>query len=874
MAKILLFAIVGGVAGLAGGAAGEGVLAGWPSIAAVLPHGDAIRDFARVAAWTACLGVLLAVGLVVGQNLYLRRRLIGLGQFFAVAGGGLAAGLAAGVAGQAMQRVLESAASAVARAARTELSQGVGWMLLGGLLAACIAIFVPNLPKARAALAGAIGGLLGAWAFFDLSELGGDAVGRVAGAVALGGCVGSMLAAAERASRKAWLEVVYGPRESRIVSLGGEPVTVGSAPGSTVFARAAPAQAFRFGFRDGEVVCDDLSSGRSTRLGDGDVRQAGSIVIRVHADATGRAVAGADAAEPQLVVAGRRPLVLRVGTRLVANDIPGLAPGEGGGAVAEVVANPTRPGVIGLRNLSSRTWKFLRTGADAVDVPRGRAAEIQPGRRIDFGSATGAIEMSGRSPGPVSRRYGTLFPGVVMAGVATGLVAAATADFHRRHPARPVIDGGRSLPINILSLAQAGARRPLRLGVLPTKDGYDDVGLILKDLGAGYSYVPMGWDAVTTSDERLADFDVLFLPCPGPPSELPANELEALAAAIRKYVAGGGTIYASCLAWRRIAKIFPEICATEYKDRETRLGMKTKAQEVTAEVVDADMREEFGDRITLAFDLGGWNPPEFIADSATIYLQGSFELECDRTILEADATKAAEAVLAEIKASKRRLNEEIAQLRADAAAGRIDQPALKAQATRLLQQSDAIDARVKAETKQLGAEIKALDAVVERESRRSAPLLAKMPFEDGFIIFTAFHNGKQRSRRELDLLRYLVYTTVTARLEARTKEQLVEAGFTAARHDLVTRSPGSPERRGTYTCSRPGPLRFALGFNGEGVRLRIDLTSPDGKAASHQTSEPVVVEVPEAAAGDWQYTVTAERLPSDNFPFTITIAEK
>jgi hypothetical protein len=290
-------------------------------------------------------------------------------------------------------------------------------------------------------------------------------------------------------------------------------------------------------------------------------------------------------------------------------------------------------------------------------------------------------------------------------------------------------------------------------------------------------------------------------------------------------------------------------------------------------VVDAGMREQFGDTVALSFDLGGWYPPQFRGRGATVYLRGSFDLECDFDVIGADLIQKMKDLREKAEGEERAVNEETAKLKADFNAGRIDRPTAERAVDRLIQQTMENRARNQAVLKQLEQEMTELIAFAERESNRAGPLLAKMPFEDGFILFTAFHNGKQRSRRQVDLLRHLVYTTVTARLEARTKEQLVEAGFTAARHDLVTRSPGSPERTGTYACSRPGPLRFALGFNGEGVRLRLDLTSPDGRTATHETTEPVVVEVPDAVAGDWTYTVTAARLPSDNFPFTITIAE-
>lgn len=995
MAKISLFAVVGGLSCLVGGLIGEAVLAGWPAVQGVLHLPVWLDDPLRVGLWTAGLGVLLALGLVVGQNLYLRRRPIGPGQFLAATIGSICAGLVAGGAGQGMQRVLERVAGALSSGARGEIAQGLGWMLLGGLLAACIAAFVPNLPKARAASAGAIGGLLGAWVFFDLAAWVGDTAGRLAGAAALGACVGSMLAVAERAFRKAWLEVAYGPRESRTVSLGGEPVTVGSAGGATIHARGAPPQAYRFRLQAGQVVCEDVAAGRSTTLAAGDSRRVGNLVIRVHAATGGDPASTAAAAEPRLVVAGRNPVALRVGATLTPADIPGLPAAEGRRAVAEVVTNPSRPGVIGLRNLSTRTWQLRRQGRDQAAVPAGRTVEIQPGCRIDFGSVTGSIEAALAAPSSPGGRRGALIRGVVAAGVAAGLLGLGAVDFRRRHPAPSATVGGQSLPITILSLNQAGKQRRLRLGVLPTRDGYDDIGIILKDLGPGYSFSEIDWDALQEpdTDVDLATFDVLFMPCPGLPAAaseetitererdveadpedpdalaglawnlatspvdgirdggravglarkaceltdwkdpkkvrtfaaccaeagdfrqaiassadalelcgdspdharvkesvleeresyaaglpirdgIPPAVAERIRGTLRQYVAGGGTLYASCLAWVAIAGTFPEVTASEFKDLKKRLGIEPDAQEVTAEVVDPGMREEFGDTISLAFDLPGWSPPEFHGGPVDVYLQGQFSLVCTSDVLLKDVKNKADALVARFRQTRTKLDQEAERLLAAVKAGTIDQPTFKAEASRLQEASAANDAEMNAARQRLVEELDAVQAVIDRESKRSAPLLAKMPFGDGFIIFTAFHNGKQRSSREVALLKHLVYTTVTARLEARTREQLVEAGFTAARHDLVTRSPGSPERRGTYSCSRPGPLRFAVGFDGTGVRLRLDLVSPDGRTATHTTTEPVVVEVPDAAAGDWSYIVTAERLPSDNFPFTITIAEK
>src|SRR5439155_5797706 len=87
-----------------------------------------------------------------------------------------------------------------------------GWILLGGLLGRGVGFFIPNLHAARAAVAGVGGGFLGALAFLVLSRLG-DVPGRFVGGAILGFAIGLMVALVEVVFRKAWLEIVYGPRE-------------------------------------------------------------------------------------------------------------------------------------------------------------------------------------------------------------------------------------------------------------------------------------------------------------------------------------------------------------------------------------------------------------------------------------------------------------------------------------------------------------------------------------------------------------------------------------------------------------------------------------------------------------------------------------
>ena len=157
---------------------------------------------------------------------------------------------------------------------------------------------------------------------------------------------------------------------------------------------------------------------------------------------------------------------------------------------------------------------------------------------------------------------------------------------------------------------------------------------------------------------------------------------------------------------------------------------------------------------------------------------------------------------------------------------------------------------------------------------RRAPLLLKFPFGDGGVIFTSFHNEAQNSEKETALLRYLVFTAVTAEVEARVNQTLIKGGFSPAKRNLFSASAEEPSNTQIYHCTKPGQLRFVLGFQNQGARLKLTVTSPTGQIVEKEGDSSVTIEVADAAVGDWKYTVTALKLPNANFPFTVTVGQK
>jgi hypothetical protein len=156
-----------------------------------------------------------------------------------------------------------------------------------------------------------------------------------------------------------------------------------------------------------------------------------------------------------------------------------------------------------------------------------------------------------------------------------------------------------------------------------------------------------------------------------------------------------------------------------------------------------------------------------------------------------------------------------------------------------------------------------------------APLLVRFPVgRGGQVIFTSFHNEKQTSETEKKLLEYLVFTMMTAKVEADLQSHITEGGFAPQRSNLLSTPKNNPEVTQKFQNAKVGPLRIALGFRNEGARLKLHLRSPDGGHYTWEGTSTVVLEVPHAAAGEWSCTITALSLPYENFPFVVTVGEK
>ncbi|MFZ0818423.1 MAG: PrsW family glutamic-type intramembrane protease [Candidatus Acidiferrales bacterium] len=90
------------------------------------------------------------------------------------------------------------------------------------------------------------------------------------------------------------------------------------------------------------------------------------------------------------LVTGQR-LLLTPGRRLTESEMPGLKSSAGNGVVAEVTRHPTNPNLLGLRNLSTVSWRASTSTGETREIPSGKTIRLAPGTAVQFASVRGEI---------------------------------------------------------------------------------------------------------------------------------------------------------------------------------------------------------------------------------------------------------------------------------------------------------------------------------------------------------------------------------------------------------------------------------------------------------------------------------------------------
>jgi hypothetical protein len=151
----------------------------------------------------------------------------------------------------------------------------------------------------------------------------------------------------------------------------------------------------------------------------------------------------------------------------------------------------------------------------------------------------------------------------------------------------------------------------------------------------------------------------------------------------------------------------------------------------------------------------------------------------------------------------------------------------------------------------------------------NAPLLVKFRVQQGTVIFTSFHHAKNDTAIVRKLLDYLAFASVSARSEARLRAFMQRYDFAPQdlRPTLLTAG-----QKADATYQHPGGgLQIAIGFEHQQAKLKLTLHSPTGQSIEHDDQGIFLIDVPNAPAGAWRYTVTPIELPHDNFPSVVAV---
>lgn len=233
---------------------------------------------ARIAGWTALLSLGVGLALILGQNAYLRRRLFRPKEDTLGVLGSVFAGLVAGALGQMLFAV------AAHFPAFETAGRVLAWAILGGLIGWGMTFYVPNLRPLRAVLGGAVGGALGSAGFFVLGAAFGDLAGRLTGGALLGFSIGLMIVVVEQLAREACLLVHWGPHETTTVSLGEQPVVLGSSPEAHIYLpreKGFPPVTGLCSFTGGKVEFANKLTGKTHTLQNGNKLQLGTLMVEV-----------------------------------------------------------------------------------------------------------------------------------------------------------------------------------------------------------------------------------------------------------------------------------------------------------------------------------------------------------------------------------------------------------------------------------------------------------------------------------------------------------------------------------------------------------------------------------------------------------------
>jgi len=211
------------------------------------------------ALWIGVIAVGVCIGLLIAQNIYLKKGIVPA-TFAKTIFKGVAISAAAG-----------ALAGLIVIAMPGIISRLIAWAITGVGIGLAVAASIPNFPKKRAIIAGLLGGVIGYIVMLIVSLFITGRTGVVIGDIVLGLFVGLSVSIIEEALREAWITVIWGPKETRTIALGGKPILFGSSPEADIHLPKDKEPPIRAAVQieNSRIVMYDKKTGQSQVLQDG-----------------------------------------------------------------------------------------------------------------------------------------------------------------------------------------------------------------------------------------------------------------------------------------------------------------------------------------------------------------------------------------------------------------------------------------------------------------------------------------------------------------------------------------------------------------------------------------------------------------------------
>ncbi|MBN1934379.1 MAG: hypothetical protein JW934_06925 [Anaerolineae bacterium] len=162
-----------------------------------------------------------------------------------------------------------------------------------------------------------------------------------------------------------------------------------------------------------------------------------------------------------------------------------------------------------------------------------------------------------------------------------------------------------------------------------------------------------------------------------------------------------------------------------------------------------------------------------------------------------------------------------------------------------------------------------------RANSNNQPIIAGFSYGQGHVIYTSFHNKAQTSKKERDLLKYLVFRPILAQTAASAANIAKSQQFTAGKEIIASVDRGKRSTDYLYQNTHNDDMLYVLHWTDKG-ELRMIVRGPTGQVVRDQksTTAPLIFEIARPITGNWHCQIEGTKIPHDNFAYVLTLARR